>query len=203
MKSLGAWVCMGSCVMLLSACRTAPSSSEAFSGYGQTSWVHLLEDESRYYFSEGSRWALKDQTMCNISDSDNGFMISRTQYGDFELLLEFRPDAQVNSGIFVRCRDATFSPTSCYELNIWDNHPDQSNRTGSIVGIQSAGRIVNTNNQWNTMRVIAVGARIQIWINNILTMDYADADMRASPIGFQAFESGEICFRNIRIQSIE
>ncbi|MFT4566727.1 MAG: hypothetical protein ACI9FN_001688, partial [Saprospiraceae bacterium] len=50
--------------------------------------------------------------------------------------------------------------------------------------------------------VIAQDNRIQIWINDIQTMNYEEAVSRAGVIGFQAFEEGQICFRNTRIKGM-
>ena len=60
-----------------------------------------------------------------VKDGD-GFVITKQTYKDFTLEVEFKPDSTINSGVFVRCKNANdINPIDCYELNIWDLHPDQ------------------------------------------------------------------------------
>ena len=163
-------------------------------------WQVLFEDPETFIQNGEANWTFEKDEICNVLKSGNGYLITNQKYRSFQLEFEFNPDATVNSGVFIRCKDAQMSHVSCYELNIWDKHPNQSNRTGSIVNIATPSSKVNTNGKWNTMKVIAQNNRIQIWINDILAMNYTEAESRSGVIGFQAFEEGKICFRNIRIR---
>ncbi|MFT6809011.1 MAG: hypothetical protein ACJA01_002243 [Saprospiraceae bacterium] len=183
-------------LIVLSACTPKqPLDSER-------GWNTLFENVHTFTYDGDADWTNNKDQICNILGSGNGFLITNKKYNSFQLEFEFKPDAIVNSGIFIRCKAAEMSPVDCYELNIWDEHPDQSNRTGSIVHLSTASKTVNTIGLWNTMRVIAKGNRIQIWINDIQTMNYEEAVSRAGVIGFQAFEEGQICFRNTRIKGM-
>ncbi len=166
------------------------------------SWNPLFEDLSTFEHNGDADWSNNSGEICNIIGSGEGFLITNKKFDSFQLEFEFNPDAIVNSGIFIRCKATEMSPVDCYELNIWDEHPDQSNRTGSIVKIATASKKVETIGKWNAMRIIAHDKQIQIWINNIQVMNYTEAISRSGVIGFQAFKEGEICFRNIRIREI-
>ena len=62
-----------------------------------------------------------------------GFVMTERPYIDLELELEFWPESTVNFGVFIRCKEQEISFTDCCELNIWDLHPQQENRTGAVV----------------------------------------------------------------------
>lgn len=181
-------------LIVLCACASKQASNLV------TDWEPLFEDQSMFRYDGVTDWSKNNGQICNIIGSGDGYLITNKKYDSFELQFEFKPDATVNSGIFIRCKDSQMSYEDCYELNIWDEHPDQSNRTGSIVTRATANKKVSTIGKWNTMRIIAQDNRIQISINNMLVLDYNEADNRPGVIGFQAYEEGEICFRNIRIK---
>ena len=104
--------------------------------------IHLAHSDSVVLFDghsldgwrvEGdSEWAVVDQAIV-ASGSEEGFLVSEKDYGDFHLLVEFWVDATTNSGIFSRCTQRSrFHAETCYELNIFDDHPQQEARTGAI-----------------------------------------------------------------------
>ena len=69
--------------------------------------------------------------------SSVAYLVSPQQYDDFRLQVDFWVEDETNSGVFIRCeppKDITdLNPARCLEINIWDNHPNQAFRTGSIV----------------------------------------------------------------------
>lgn len=188
------WISLISVIIILSGCATQKSMSIKSEGEA------LFEDPSTFFIDGEAKWSFEKDGICNILNTGDGFLITNKKYNSFQLEFEFNPDAVVNSGIFIRCKGNEMSYEDCYELNIWDDHPNQSNRTGSIVNRATASTNVSTIGKWNTMKVMAKGTNIQIWINNILTMNYSEAVSRPGVIGFQAFEAGNICFRNIQIK---
>jgi len=71
--------------------------------------------------------------LIGIADGTGGFVMTEKSYSNFTLELEFKPDSTVNSGIYIRCKKKVLSDIDCYEVNNWDLHPQQKNRTGAIV----------------------------------------------------------------------
>ena len=181
-------------LIIICSCSTKQPS------YSKSDWQKLFKNKETFTTNGEANWTFEKDEICNIITSGNGYLITNKKYNSFQLEFEFNPDAVVNSGIFIRCKDTQMSYEDCYELNIWDEHPNQSNRTGSIVNRATASRKVNTIGKWNTMKIIAQNNKIQIWINDILTMNYNEAQSMSGVVGFQAYEKGSICFRNIRIK---
>ncbi len=128
-----------------------------------------------------------------------------TSYGDFSLSLEFWVDVSTNSGVFIRCQDtARIHPDTCYELNIWDEHPQQEARTGAIVFKSMPPRVhVKTVDRWNTYDVVACGSRIEVRVNGELTAILHDADPAPGFIALQHWQTGTVRFRNIRLELLE
>ena len=133
-------------------------------------------------------------------DSASGFLVLPGRFSDFTLTLEFRIEDDTNSGVFIRCRDAaTITPFDCYEINIWDNHPNQDYRTGSIVTRQPPLANVDTLGDWNRMRIEAYGHRIVVEINDIVTALYEDGSLAEGFIALQYAGTNVVEFRNLRI----
>lgn len=142
----------------------------------------------------------KGKTMTSTNSSGDGYLLSKSVYGDFELVVEFKPDKQVNSGILIRCQDReNITPLTCLEINIWDDHPRQEFRTGAIV-IHAAPPLaqVNTVDQWNTYRIVAQGQLVEAWLNGVLTARMTNAELTEGFIALQS-QNGEVSFRDIEL----
>lgn len=145
-------------------------------------------------------WTVADQAIL-ASGSGDGFLASNADYGDFHLVVEFWVDATTNSGVFIRCRDrARIHPETCYELNIWDDHPQQEARTGAIVmRHQPPLAKVETAGRWNTIEVTATGPAIDVKVNGETTARLDDADATPGFIALQHWAQGTVKFRRIEL----
>jgi hypothetical protein len=156
-------------------------------------------------WQSGSRdWRLHEGEWHAAASDEPSFLVSGTRYGDVRLSVEFFPDASVNSGVFIRCQDPQeISALSCYEANIWDDHPRQEFRTGAIVAraFPPLSR-VETIGRWNQMEVVALGELIEVRVNGILTARLKGADSMPGFIALQRAESGEIRFRNLEVTGL-
>ncbi len=150
-----------------------------------------------------ANWNFSNNELIGKITDGAGFVMTRQSYKDFILEVEFKPDSTINSGVFIRCKDKDVNPSDCYELNIWDLHPDQDNRTGAIVTRTIPLAYVETINKWNTFRIKAEKDHIQVWINDTLTADTRDEGLFDGYIGLQAKGTGEIRFRNFGIKTRE
>lgn len=157
---------------------------------GMTNWEE--KGEASWQFDTGG--------FGGTANDNAGMLVTKQTYQDFELTLEFQPDSTVNSGIFIRCANQELSFTDCYEINIWDLHPNQSFRTGAIVARASPLDFVQTLNKWNTYRIKCQGDRIQAWVNGVLTADLRDSSRPSGYIALQAAGTGRINFRNVQLK---
>jgi hypothetical protein len=149
-----------------------------------------------------AHWTVADQAIVG-SGSEDGFLVSDKDYGDFYLRAEFWVDATTNSGIFIRCRDrARIHPETCYELNIWDAHPQQEARTGAVVmHFMPPMAKVATVGHWNTYEVTARGGNVEVKVNGLTTAVLNNADPTAGFIALQHWAAGTVKFRKIELDA--
>lgn len=189
MKKLITLVSMSLFLVLVASCFDKSASQEV-----------LFQEHTKDWLSEGdAEWKFVNGTLIGSLDSGAGFVMTKNSYANFMLELEFKPDSTINSGIFIRCKNRELSFEDCYEVNIWDLHPKQENRTGAIVSRSSPLEKVHTLNKWNTYKIINNKDHLQVWINDIKTIDLKDKDRTEGPIALQAAESGAIEFRNVKL----
>lgn len=132
-----------------------------------------------------------------------GFLVSPATYADFRISVEFWVDAATNSGIMIRCVSAeTITPTGCYEINIWDEHPSQDARTGAIVMYAKPLAHVDTTGRWNTCVIEAVDGTVTATFDGVLTSRLADAGLRNGYIALQHAGGGVVRFRNLVIEKL-
>nr|WP_299383643.1 DUF1080 domain-containing protein [Allomuricauda sp.] len=152
---------------------------------------------------EAATWTFENGELLGSGNGGNGFIMTKKTYKDFELNLEFHPDSTVNSGVFVRCKEQKLDALDCHEINIWDLHPNQDFRTGSIVTKALPLAKVNTLNQWNTYKIKVEKDSVHVWINDILTSKLKNSHLTEGYVGLQAAEEGIIKFRNVRLKQLE
>lgn len=149
-----------------------------------------------------AKWEFEHGVISGSVATGTGFLITQDTYANFELQLDFYPDETINSGVFIRCKEQALSYTDCYEINIWDNHPKQVDRTGAIVSRTKPLPQVNTTNQWNTYRIKCKGNEIKAWINDVLLADIQNSDLAEGFIALQADGIGMVKFRNVTLKKL-
>lgn len=184
----------------VAGCSPGPSTDGAATS-AEPGWQTLFDGSSLAGWSEvgDANWSVADGAA--MADSGNGFLLSDASYANFDLALQFWVSADANSGVFIRCgnRDDIGADT-CYEVNIFDQRPDPTYRTGAIVNVAPPQVAVDTGGRWNDYEISAHGTHFLVKINGEVTVD-TDNDLHAAgPIGLQ-YGAGTVKFRNIRIRS--
>ncbi len=159
-------------------------------------------------------WSIDPATGELVSDGDGVFLTTENEYGDFELIVDWKMGANGDSGIYLRG-----SP----QVQIWDPKNEEDHKHGSQRG---SGALWNNGEDdpgkwpleladnaigdWNRFRIKMIGARVWVWLNERPTVvgaimdNYWDRDLpmfRRGVIQLQTHGS-EIRFRNIRIRQI-
>lgn len=149
-----------------------------------------------------SEWRIRDGVL--IADDEGGttYLYTEESYDDFLLTLEFWVDDPANSGVFIRCSDIeNIGDQTCYEVNIFDQRPDPTYRTGGIVGVAPILATLDTGGRWSTYEIRVEGEHMQARINGILTADGSDSKYSSGPIALQ-YGSGIVKFRNVNIKPL-
>ncbi len=160
-------------------------------------------DKSENWTVHGdANWIFNESEIISELDSGSAFIATKLQFQNFKLELEFFPDSTINSGIYLRCTNKALSAEDCYELNIWDLHPNQQWRTGAVVLNQSPITEVQTINHWNRCKIECFDNTLKAWINDQLVADLTDANSKPGYLALQAAGTGKIMFRNIQLEEL-
>ena len=140
-------------------------------------------------------------------DAEYGYLRTNETYTDFDLTLEFKQEANGNSGVFFRSTidgtiisgwQAEVAPPGLFSGGIYESYgrgwliqPDPSKDSALHMG------------EWNTMRIRVVGTRVTTWINSTEMIDFTDDNIGAATghIALQIHDGGgiKVRWRNIEV----
>jgi hypothetical protein len=171
----------GSLLCLLGACTIASAARAAeavklFDGQTLTGWEGNLE---MFRVQDGAIVAGSLEKRI----PRNEFLCTTREYGDFELNAKFKVLGKgANAGIQFRSkRIPNHHEVSGYQADLgdgwWGSLYDESRRNKILVKADLAAvDKVLKRDDWNDYRILAVGKRIQLWINGLSTVDYTEPD---------------------------
>ncbi len=156
-----------------SADASQPKWQVLFDGSGPSAWRGFRKPD----LPDG--WQVVDGALTRVSGG--GDIVTRDQFGDFELELEWKLAAGGggNSGIMYRVSetaDATYMTGP--EVQVLDDagHRDGESRltsAGSNYGLHAApAGVVRPVGEWNQVRLVARGAHVQHWLNGQKVVEY-------------------------------
>jgi hypothetical protein len=180
-----------------------PMNTTTYSLINEPTWVNLFagQDLSQFNRVGGANWQIVDDVVESTS-GEAGFLVTRGSYGDVRVTLDFWTSPDANSGIFMRCQEPeNMGAANCYEVNIFDQRPDQTYRTGGIVNFAAPMAQISAGDQWNTFDITMEGNRLMVTMNDTLMVDTTDDSFAAGVIGFQ-WSAGVVRFRNIRLRPL-
>jgi 3-keto-disaccharide hydrolase len=197
-------------------------------------WKSLFDGKSlsawRTYRSETppEKWELKDGIMSK--DGNASDLVSKDEFGDFELELEWRIGEAGNSGIFYRgSEDEEAIYWTAPEYQLLDDIKARDNRTrnhcaGSVYDLYDApeGHLKPVG-EWNSTRIVARGAHVEHWLNGFKMVEYelwspdweqhvAKSKFKDWPkygrikkghFGIQGNHPGALALRNIRVRELQ
>ena len=162
----------------------------------------------------------------NVTTHD---IVTRDQFGDFELRFDWKVATGGNSGLFYRATeeyDRIYWSAPEFQLLDDANARDGRNRltaAGAAYGLYPApAGIVKPAGEWNTARIIARGSHVEHWLNGQKLLEYEfwspdwEAKVKGSKfsdwpnygraarghIALQGDHTGDLELRNIRIREI-
>lgn len=203
-----------------SAVATAAEPVDLFNGKDLAGWTQR---------GGAAKYAVEEGVIVgrSVPDTSNTFLTTDKEYGDFELELDFKIDDRAfNSGIQIRSHsrpEGGGERVYGYQVEI-----DPRSDRGWTAGLyfeggsehREAGWLDDLSNnaaardafrlgEWNHLRIVANGRRIQTWLNGVPATDFTDSDENAfTPSGFIALqvhsvggatEPKEVRWRNIKL----
>lgn len=220
---LASFVLAGGCAARRGA-QTAPSPAPWRSLFDGTS-LAALRGYQKQEMPPG--WKIMDGTLAKEAPTED--IVTRDQFGDFELEFEWKMGRGGNGGVFYRATEEyerIYWSATEYQLLDDAAAPDGRNpltSAGSNYGLYAPPRgVVKPADEWNTSRIVAKGAHVEHWLNGqkVVEYDYGSADWEAKVkpskfgrwpnygrakkgiIGIQGDHNGMLAFRNIRIREL-
>jgi hypothetical protein len=157
-------------------------------------------------------WSVERDELVN--DGHGKYATTEKDYGDFELFVEYKTVPKADSGIYLR---------GVPQVQIWDYTEKEKFNIGADKG---SGGLWNNSagapgkdplvladkpfGEWNKFRILMVGSRVSVWLNEKLVVDHANMENyydrknaipSRGPIELQT-HGGEIRWRNIFIREI-
>ena len=150
-----------------------------------------------------------------INDGKGPYLTTDRDYGDFELLIEYRTVAKADSGIYLRGNPQVQIWDWTREGGKWNRGADKGsgglfNNPKRSPGQEPLVLADRPFGEWNEFRIRQVGARTDVWLNGKLVVDHVPMQNfwikskpldRTGPIQLQT-HGGEIRWRNLFIREI-
>jgi len=180
----------------------AQKKEKLFNGKDLTGWT--------VYGTE--KWYVEKGLLISESGPDKGYgyLGTTAEYGDFEVELEFKQEANGNSGVFIR---STVDGTKVSGWQVEVAPP--GNDTGGIYESYGRGWLVKPDpekdkalkfGEWNTMRIVVQGDRVISYVNGVEMVNYADEKIGAGKGGvlLQIHDGGgiKVYWRNIVLKKL-
>lgn len=174
-----------------------------------------------------SGWMIVDGTLAK--ESGTGDIITRDQFGDFELRFDWKLARGGNAGVFYHGTEEferIYWSAPEYQLLDDANAPDGRSRltsAGAAYGLYPApAGIVRPAGEWNAGRIVVRGQHVEHWLNGTKLLEYElggpdwQAKVKGSKfvawpgygkaarghIGIQGDHEGTLALRNIKIREL-
>ena len=149
-----------------------------------------------------------------INDGQGAYATTEKDFGDFELLVEYRTVPKADSGIYLRgvpqVQIWDYTETDKFSIGADKGSGGLWNNSAGAPGKDPLVRADKPFGEWNAFRIRMVGARVSVWLNGQLVVDHAIMENyydrntpvpARGPIQLQT-HGGEIRWRNIFIREI-
>ena len=180
-----------------------PATAELFNGDNLEGWtVHGTE---KWYVEDG-------EIICESGpDAAYGYLSTDEYYDDFELSLEFKQEADGNSGVFFR---STLDGTKIDGWQVEVAPPGHD--TGGIYESYGRGWLIKPDpekdrylkmGEWNKMRIRVVGPTVTTWLNGEQMVELTDEEIGEGKgaIALQIHDGGgiKVRWRNLELRPIK
>jgi len=188
-------------ILLVSTTITFAQEQSLFNGEDLSGWT--------VYGTE--KWYVEDGLLVCESGPDKqyGYLATNAHYKDFTLTLEFKQEANGNSGVFIR---STVDGTKVSGWQVEVAPPGSS--TGGVYESYGRGWLIKPDpkkdsalkmGEWNEMKIRLNGDKLTSWLNGVQMVTITDTKIGAGEgsIALQIHDGGgiKVKWRNIKIMT--
>ena len=148
-----------------------------------------------------------------VNDGHGAYATTEKDYGDFELLVEYKTVPKADSGIYLRgvpqvqIWDSTAPESGNGNTKgsggLWNNSPGKAGKDPLVKADKPLG-------EWNKFRILMTGSRVSVWLNDQVVVDHAILENfydRATPVPAKGpiqlqTHGGEIRWRNVFVREL-
>jgi hypothetical protein len=177
----------------------AQESISLFNGENLDGWIN--HGEEKWYVEDG-------ELICESGPKgEYGYLSTEKFYKNFELTLEFKQEADGNSGVFIR---STFDGTKVSGWQVEVAPPGKD--TGGIYESYGRGWLIKPDpekdqalkmGEWNTMKIRVDGPKVTSWLNGVEMVHLEDEKIGEGEgaIALQIHDGGgiKVKWRNIEL----
>ncbi|MDF1694439.1 MAG: DUF1080 domain-containing protein [Saprospiraceae bacterium] len=194
-------------LLLVSSCSTQKSNTSdgyksIFNGKNLDGWQN--HGAEKWYVEDG-------EMICESGPkAEYGYLSTVEYYDDFELMVDFKQEANGNSGIFFR---STVEGTKVSGWQVEVAPPNQ--HSGGIYESYGRGWLIKPDPEkdkalkmgdWNTMKIRAVGGTITTWLNGTEMITITDEKIGAGKgsIALQIHDGGgiKVRWKNLKVKQL-
>jgi hypothetical protein len=159
-----------------------------------------------------AHWKVVDGLLVN--DGQGPYLTTIDDFGDVELWVDYKTVPRADSGIYLRATPQVqiWDSTEAAKFKLgadkgsgglWNNSPGAPGKDPLALADRPFG-------EWNRFRIVQVGARTTVWLNDTLVVDNAILEnywdrarplLRRGPIQLQT-HGGEIAWKNVFVREI-
>jgi len=175
---------------------------ELFNGKDLEGWT--IHGTEKWYVENG-------ELICESGpDAAYGYLATDANYDDFTLTLDFKQEADGNSGVFFR---STFEGTKVTGWQVEVAPPGK--HTGGVYESYGRGWLIKPEpekdsalkmGEWNTMKIMVMGDNVKTWLNGteMITLKDGKIGQGKGAIALQIHDGGgiKVRWRNIKLQPI-
>jgi hypothetical protein len=189
-------------ILLVAQTSFAQKKEKLFNGKDLTGWV--------IYGTE--KWYVEDGLLISESGPDKGYGYLGTEenFDDFEIDLEFKQEANGNSGVFIR---STVEGTKVSGWQVEVAPPGSD--TGGIYESYGRGWLIKPEpekdkalkfGEWNKMKIVVKGDNVTSYLNGVEMVNFSDAKIGEGKGGvlLQIHDGGgiKVYWRNIVLKKL-
>ena len=146
--------------------------------------------------------------------------IRNADFKNFELKVDVMARPCANSGVYFHTKPQSGWPEKGFEVQINNTQKGDENyrerrKTGSLYGVRNVFKALVKDDEWFQLRALVRGKQVQVWLNNVLLVDYIEPDppVTASDAPGRVLDRGtfalqchdpnsKVFFRNIQVRPL-
>ncbi len=159
------------------------------------------------------KWYVQDSLLVCESGPDKGYgyLATREYYDDFDLTVDFKQEADGNSGVFIRSFVEEGAKVNGWQVEVAPKGMDtggiyESYGRGWLVQIPDEKENILKEKEWNTMRILVQGGKVTTWLNGQEMVDINDDAIAKGQgrIALQIHDGGgiKVLWKNLKLKTL-